>query len=116
MAGLGRVPHVQPFEATIRHQDAPRQKRPGSAATVGFGHVSAPQERASRSIKPLIVLSTVKRTSAFEALAALPCRLPRHPLVANILLPPLVSVLLYRVPFDTPREAVRLRCGTRTSG
>jgi omega-6 fatty acid desaturase (delta-12 desaturase) len=30
-------------------------------------------------------------------------RLPRHPLVANVLLPPLVFVLLYRVPFDTPR-------------
>lgn len=30
-------------------------------------------------------------------------RLARHPLVANILLPPLVFVLLYRVPFDTPK-------------
>lgn len=30
-------------------------------------------------------------------------RLPRHPLIANVLLPPLVFVLLYRVPFDTPR-------------
>lgn len=36
-------------------------------------------------------------------------RLPRHPLVANILLPPLVFVFLYRVPFDTPRERVRER-------
>ena len=36
-------------------------------------------------------------------------RLPRHPLIANILLPPLVFVLLYRVPFDTPREWVRER-------
>ena len=30
-------------------------------------------------------------------------RLPRHPLIANVLLPPLVFLLLYRVPFDTPR-------------
>lgn len=30
-------------------------------------------------------------------------RLVRHPLVANVLLPPLVFLLLYRVPFDTPR-------------
>ena len=36
-------------------------------------------------------------------------RLPRHPLVANVLLPPLVFVLLYRVPFDTPRAWRRER-------
>jgi acyl-lipid omega-6 desaturase (Delta-12 desaturase) len=35
--------------------------------------------------------------------------LPRYPLIANILMPPLVFVLLYRVPFDTPREWVRER-------
>jgi omega-6 fatty acid desaturase (delta-12 desaturase) len=29
-------------------------------------------------------------------------RLARHPLVANLLLPPLIFVLLYRVPFKTP--------------
>ena len=31
-------------------------------------------------------------------------RLPRHPVVANLLLPPLVFLVLYRVPFDTPRR------------
>src|SRR3954453_420217 len=31
-------------------------------------------------------------------------RLPRHPLVAHLLLPPLVFLMLYRVPFDTPRD------------
>ncbi len=36
-------------------------------------------------------------------------RLPRHPLIANILLPPLVFLLLYRTPFDTPRDWVRER-------
>lgn len=30
-------------------------------------------------------------------------RVTRHPLVANVLLPPLVFLLLYRVPFDMPR-------------
>lgn len=30
-------------------------------------------------------------------------RATRHPLVANILLPPLVFLGLYRIPFDTPR-------------
>jgi omega-6 fatty acid desaturase (delta-12 desaturase) len=36
-------------------------------------------------------------------------RLARHPLVANVLLPPLVFLVLYRVPFDTPRRWVRER-------
>src|SRR5579872_6107630 len=36
-------------------------------------------------------------------------RLPRHPLVANILLPPLVFLLLYRTPFDTPGAWARER-------
>ena len=36
-------------------------------------------------------------------------RLPRHPLIANIVFPPMVFVLLYRVPFDTPRAWVRER-------
>jgi omega-6 fatty acid desaturase (delta-12 desaturase) len=36
-------------------------------------------------------------------------RLPRHPLVANVLLPPLVFVLLYRLPFDTPSGWARER-------
>jgi omega-6 fatty acid desaturase (delta-12 desaturase) len=36
-------------------------------------------------------------------------RLPRHPLVANVLLPPLVFLVLYRVPFDTPPGWVRER-------
>jgi len=36
-------------------------------------------------------------------------RLPRHPVVANILLPPVVFLLLYRLPFDTPRAWLRER-------
>jgi acyl-lipid omega-6 desaturase (Delta-12 desaturase) len=35
--------------------------------------------------------------------------LPRHPLMANVLLPPLVFLLLYRMPFDTPRAWMRER-------
>jgi len=31
-------------------------------------------------------------------------RLPRHPIVAHVVLPPLVFVILYRVPFDTPAK------------
>jgi omega-6 fatty acid desaturase (delta-12 desaturase) len=37
-------------------------------------------------------------------------RLGRHPLVANVLLPPLIFMLLYRLPFDTPPTWLRERC------
>ena len=36
-------------------------------------------------------------------------RTVRHPLVANILLPPLVFILLYRLPFDMPKSWRRER-------
>lgn len=36
-------------------------------------------------------------------------RLVRHPLIANVVLPPFVFLLLYRVPFDTPRGWTRER-------
>lgn len=36
-------------------------------------------------------------------------RLPRHPLIANVVLPPLVFLVLYRLPFDTPRTWRRER-------
>jgi len=36
-------------------------------------------------------------------------RIPRHPLVAHVLLPPLVFLFLYRVPFDTPKNWSRER-------
>ncbi len=52
---------------------------------------------------------TVREYLALSRWRRLLYRLPRHPLVANILLPPLVFLLLYRVPFDTPRAWVRER-------
>src|SRR5690606_12717199 len=36
-------------------------------------------------------------------------RLVRHPLVANLLLPPIVFILLYRLPFDAPKDWRRER-------
>ena len=36
-------------------------------------------------------------------------RVTRHPIVANALLPPLIFLLLYRVPFDTPASQRRER-------
>lgn len=52
---------------------------------------------------------TVREYLALSPWRRLLYRLPRHPLVAHILLPPLVFLLLYRVPFDTPRNWVRER-------
>jgi omega-6 fatty acid desaturase (delta-12 desaturase) len=52
---------------------------------------------------------TVREYLALSRWKRLLHRLPRHPLVANVLLPPLVFLLLYRLPFDTPRPWVRER-------
>jgi len=52
---------------------------------------------------------TVREYLALSRRHRLLYRLPRHPLVANIVLPPLVFLLLYRVPFDTPRAWARER-------
>ena len=52
---------------------------------------------------------TVREYRALSRWRRLLHRLPRHPLVANVLLPPLVFVVLYRVPFDTPRRWARER-------
>jgi acyl-lipid omega-6 desaturase (Delta-12 desaturase) len=38
-------------------------------------------------------------------------RIVRHPLVQNVLLPPLVFLVLYRVPFDSPKDWKRERRG-----
>ena len=47
---------------------------------------------------------TVREYLALSRWRRLLHRVPRHPLVANVLLPPLVFLVLYRVPFDTPRR------------
>ena len=52
---------------------------------------------------------TVREYLALPRWQRLRHRLPRHPLIANLLLPPLVFLLLYRVPFDTPRRWRRER-------
>jgi acyl-lipid omega-6 desaturase (Delta-12 desaturase) len=52
---------------------------------------------------------TVRSYLALSPWQRLLYRLPRHPLIANVLLPPLVFLLLYRVPFDTPRGWTRER-------
>jgi omega-6 fatty acid desaturase (delta-12 desaturase) len=46
---------------------------------------------------------TVAEYRALPRWARFRCRAARHPLVSQILLPPLVFLFVYRVPFDTPR-------------
>lgn len=46
---------------------------------------------------------TVAEYRALSWFARLQYRVTRHPLVANIVLPPLIFLILYRVPFDMPR-------------
>jgi omega-6 fatty acid desaturase (delta-12 desaturase) len=53
------------------------------------------------------IYSSCLTTAEFRALPwrqRLIYRATRHPLVANIILPPLVFGVLYRVPFDTPKD------------
>lgn len=52
---------------------------------------------------------TVREYQALSRGRRLLYRLPRHPLIAHVLLPPLIFLLLYRLPFDTPRAWVRER-------
>jgi omega-6 fatty acid desaturase (delta-12 desaturase) len=52
---------------------------------------------------------TVREYQALTPWRRMLYRLPRHPLIANLLLPPLVFLLLYRLPFDTPRNWTRER-------
>jgi omega-6 fatty acid desaturase (delta-12 desaturase) len=52
---------------------------------------------------------TVREYLGLTPLKRLFYRIPRHPLVAHILIPPLVFLFLYRVPFDTPKNWNRER-------
>jgi len=58
------------------------------------------------------IYSACMTVSAYRALTRrqrLLYKLPRHPFVANLLLPPIIFLVLYRVPFDTPRSWARER-------
>jgi omega-6 fatty acid desaturase (delta-12 desaturase) len=47
---------------------------------------------------------TVNEYQSLSPLRRLLYRLPRHPLPAHLIFPPLLFLLLYRFPFDTPRK------------
>jgi len=55
------------------------------------------------------VCLTVEEYQALSRWQRLAYRVSHHPLVMHVLLPPLVFLLLYRVPFDTPRSWRRER-------
>ncbi|MBU8538853.1 fatty acid desaturase family protein [Falsiroseomonas tokyonensis] len=60
------------------------------------------------------IYSTCTTVADYQALGRwrrLGFRTVRHPLVAHLLLPPLVFLLLYRIPFDTPPVWRRERLG-----
>lgn len=50
------------------------------------------------------VCLTVKEYAALSRWHRFLYRFPRHPVFAHIVIPPLVFLILYRVPFDTPRN------------
>lgn len=52
---------------------------------------------------------TVKEYLSLSPLARLLYRVPRHPLLAHLVFPPLVFLVLYRFPFDTPPHWVAER-------
>jgi omega-6 fatty acid desaturase (delta-12 desaturase) len=47
---------------------------------------------------------TVREYRALSPWKRLVYRLPRHPLIAHVVFPPLIFLLFYRLPFDTPRS------------
>jgi omega-6 fatty acid desaturase (delta-12 desaturase) len=94
-------PGVQPL-----HHDAVRPIGPASTACITRAGAISIDARAVTSTRSCL---TVREYLALSRWRRLLHRVPRHPLVANVLLPPLVFLVLYRVPFDTPRGWVRER-------
>ena len=52
---------------------------------------------------------TVREYRSLTRLGRFMHRLPRHPLMAHIVFPPLLFLVIYRVPFDTPADWARER-------
>jgi omega-6 fatty acid desaturase (delta-12 desaturase) len=53
--------------------------------------------------------STVAEYQALSRWGRFKFRMMRHPIMAHVLIPPLVFLFLYRVPFDTPKDWTRER-------
>jgi len=66
-------------------------------------------DRRESGVDIYSVCLTVAEYRALPARQRFFYRLWRHPLMANVLFPPLVFLLLFRFPFDTPKSWVRER-------
>ena len=76
-------------------------------AITGRGTISTDVKPAPISTRP----ASPSPNTAPWASARLWYRVSRHPLVANLILPPLVFLVLYRLPFDMPKGWRRERIG-----
>ena len=52
---------------------------------------------------------TVAEYQALSAWGRFKCRMVRHPILAHLIIPPLVFLFIYRVPFETPKSWARER-------
>jgi len=75
--------------------------------SIHHGHWASVEPRPGSDLYSACL--TVREYRALTPWQRLLYRLPRHPLIAHLLLPPLVFLLLYRVPFDTPSTWARER-------
>jgi omega-6 fatty acid desaturase (delta-12 desaturase) len=66
-------------------------------------------DRADGGVDIYSACLTVRQYLALSRWQRLRYRVPRHPLIANVAFPPLLFLLVYRVPFDTPPTWVRER-------
>lgn len=66
-------------------------------------------DRADGGVDIYSACLTVRQYLALSPWKRFLYRVPRHPLVANVAFPPLLFLLLYRLPFDTPPSWVRER-------
>ncbi len=66
-------------------------------------------DRRDTGIDLYSTCATLKEYLAFPPLRRLFYRAVRHPVITQLLLPPLVFLILYRVPFDAPRNWLRER-------
>jgi omega-6 fatty acid desaturase (delta-12 desaturase) len=68
-------------------------------------------DRRDRGVDIYSTCATLAEFRAMGRWQRLGYRAARHPLVAQVLLPPLIFLLLYRIPFDTPPSWQRERRG-----
>jgi omega-6 fatty acid desaturase (delta-12 desaturase) len=66
-------------------------------------------DRRQSGLDPYSTVVTVAEFRALPRWKRLACRIGLHPLVANLLLPPVIFMILYRLPVDMPKSWRRER-------